>query len=218
MLITQRPNDTPQGLQTLNQFVGGTNVEVSIAGYSQSTAIQSLLQAFESLNISATLPALKTNLLDSASLKGTYARAVAASCRDSPRHTRAVLPTTGHANDTAHTVVALANPFSADLVVTRVQSDVTFKGITLGTIDMPVTFSSKGNSTTDSPNLDLNMNMDPASLFTVTRILAQEAGESTEQLDAIVALGGYTYLNNVTARAVEKRDNMFTCVLHLVGT
>ena len=123
----------------------------------------------------------------------------------------AVLSTTGHTNNTAHTVVSLANPFTSDLVITKVQSDVTFKGITLGTIDMPITFSSAGNSTTESPNLDLQMNMDPTSLFTVTRVLAQDAKLDTSQLDAIVALGGYTYFSNVTSRAVvEKRDNMFT--------
>ena len=36
-------------------------------------------------------------------------------------------------------------------------------------------------------------------------------------LDAIVQLGGYQYLNNLTSRAVEfkKRDNMFTYVVFL---
>ncbi len=175
--------------------MGGTDVEVVIAGYSKSTEVSSLLSAFESLNITATLPALKSQLLNSASLK--------------------VLPTTGHTNDTAHAVVSLANPFTADLVITKVQSNVTFHEITLGTIDMPVTFASKGNASTDSPALDLQMNMDPEALFTVTRILAGDAGLETDQLDAIVALGGYTYLNGVGVgkskrEVVEKRDNMFT--------
>ena len=55
-----QPNGTPEGLQTLNDFVGGSDVEVAIAGYSQSTEVTSLLEAFKSLNITATLPALKT--------------------------------------------------------------------------------------------------------------------------------------------------------------
>ena len=67
------------------------------------------------MNITATLPALKANLLNSASLE--------------------VLPTTGHADDVAHATVSLANPFTADLVITKVQSSVTFHGITLGTIE-----------------------------------------------------------------------------------
>ena len=178
-------------MQTLDDFVGGSDVEVVISGFSQSTAVSSLLEAFESLNITATLPALKANLLNSASLE--------------------VLPTTGHADDVAHATVSLANPFTADLVITKVQSSVTFHGITLGTIDQEVQFASKGKSTTDSPNLDLVMNMDPQALFTVTRVLAQDAGLDTAQLDAIVQLGGYQYLNNLTSN-VRKRDNMFTYV------
>ena len=46
---------------------------MSIAGFGQSTQIDSLLEAFESLNISASLPALKSKLLNSASLEGTLA-------------------------------------------------------------------------------------------------------------------------------------------------
>ena len=120
-----------------------------------------------------------------------------------------MLPTTGRENDIAHTTVSLANPFSADLVITSVKSDVTFHGITLGTIDQDVQFTSKGKATTALPNLNLVMNMDPPSLFTVTRVLAQYAQLDTAQLDAIVQLGGYQYLNNLTAN-VRKRDNMFT--------
>ena len=96
-------------------------------------------------------------------------------------------------------------------MITKVQSSVTFHGITLGTIDQAVQFASKGKSTTDSPNLDLVMNMDPQALFTVTRVLAQDAGLDTAQLDAIVQLGGYQSLNNLTSN-VRKRDNMFTYV------
>ena len=200
MVLTSRslqPNDTPQGKQTLDDFVGGTDVVVAISGYSQSTGVASLLEAFESLNLTAKLPALKSKLLQSASL--------------------VVLPTTGHSDDIAHTTVSLANPFSADLLITSVKSSVTFHGLTLGTIDQQVQFASKGKSTTNSPDLNLNMNMDPQTLFTVTRVLAQEAGLNTAQLDAIVQLGGYQYLNNLTSRAVEfeKRDNMFTYVVFL---
>ncbi|KAI0739355.1 hypothetical protein C8Q80DRAFT_1123812 [Daedaleopsis nitida] len=193
------PNGTPEGTSTLNDFVGGTDVEVLISGYDQSTAVTSLLEAFKSLNISATLPALKSKLLKTASLK--------------------ILETTGHENDIAHTVVSLANPFTADLAITHVQSNVTFHDINLGTIDMPIAFASKGKSTTASPALDLALNMDPASLFTVTRILAGQAGLNTQQIDAIVQLGGYKYVTDVgggsakraeATGALEKRDNLFT--------
>ncbi len=69
--VCLQPNGSPEGLQTLNEFVGGTDVEVVIAGYSQSTEVISLLEAFKSLNINATLPALDAKLLNSASLQGS---------------------------------------------------------------------------------------------------------------------------------------------------
>lgn len=56
------------------------------------------------------------------------------------------------------------------------------------------------------------MNLDPSSIFTVTRALAVEAGLNTEQLDGIVQLGGYQYLMttgpNVSTH--QRRDNIFT--------
>jgi hypothetical protein len=66
------PNNSPLGLQTLNEFVGGKDVNLDIAGYDQSTNVASLLQAFETLNISVVLPGLNASLLSSAALEGTY--------------------------------------------------------------------------------------------------------------------------------------------------
>ena len=81
---------------------------------------------------------------------------------------------------------------------------------------------SAGKSTTTSPNLNLDLNLDPQTLFTVTRSLAVKAGLPTEQLDGIVTLGGYHYLSTtsqkrevieaeIAARSLEKRDNIYTC-------
>lgn len=64
------PNNSPLGQLTLDQFVGGKDVDLSIAGYSQSTEVVSLLQAFETLNISVVLPGLNASLLSSAALIG----------------------------------------------------------------------------------------------------------------------------------------------------
>lgn len=47
------------------------DVELSIAGYDESTDTASLLEAFKTLKIDVVLPSLKTNLLDTAALKGT---------------------------------------------------------------------------------------------------------------------------------------------------
>lgn len=46
-----------------------SDVQLTIAGFNGSTQIPSLAQAFNSLHINVTLPALKTNLLDSAALQ-----------------------------------------------------------------------------------------------------------------------------------------------------
>lgn len=118
--------------------------------------------------------------------------------------------------------VNLVNPFTAGLDITKITSSVTSHGIALGTIATSTNFTSVGKSTTTSPTLDLNLNFDPAALFTLTRVLAVEAGESITQLDGIVQLGGYQYVASTNAdappskREAEPRDlskrNIYTCV------
>lgn len=48
--------------------ISGQDVEIAIVGYDNSTQVQSLLPAFESLNITTTLPGLKSSLLLSGAL------------------------------------------------------------------------------------------------------------------------------------------------------
>ncbi|KAI0049858.1 hypothetical protein FA95DRAFT_1604022 [Auriscalpium vulgare] len=184
---TFTPNVSPQGQQTLNEFVGKKDVELTIAGYDGSTNVTSLLQAFKTLALGVTLPGLTTSLLSTAALT--------------------VLPTTGHANNISHVSVALVNPFTAGLDITQITSTVSYRGVTLGTIQTGTNFTSRGKATTDSPALDLDMNMDPPSLFTVTRVLAEEAGLGTEQLDGIVALGGYQYVQTTGGSPPSRRTN-----------
>lgn len=106
------------------------------------------------------------------------------------------------------------NPFTAGLTITGVRSNVSTHGIPLGTIGTSTSFASAGKSTTNSPNLDLEMNMDPAALFTVTRLCAVAAGLSTEQLDGIVGIGGYKYLQTTggdgSSTSSKKRGNIYT--------
>jgi hypothetical protein len=106
------------------------------------------------------------------------------------------------------------NPFTAGLMVTGVRSNVSTHGIPLGTIRTITNFASAGRSTTNSPYLDLEMNMDPAALFTVTRSCAIVAGLSTKQLDGIVGLGGYKYLQTTaedsSIASPKKRGNIYT--------
>ncbi|KAG6891741.1 hypothetical protein C0992_006161 [Termitomyces sp. T32_za158] len=183
-------NRNAQGQQTLNDFVGKKDVQLTIAGFNESTKIASLVEAFETLNIDVILPGLKTNLIDTAALE--------------------ILSTTGRSNNISHVTVSLNNPFSTPLEITKISSTVSSFGILLGNIESNVNFKSAPNSTTESPTLDLNMNFDPATLFTVTRALAVEAGMDVDPLDAIVNLGGIKYLS-ITGEPpkTQRRANIF---------
>ncbi|KAH0589321.1 hypothetical protein H2248_005083 [Termitomyces sp. 'cryptogamus'] len=183
-------NSSPQGQQTLNDFVGKKDVQLTIAGFNESTKIASLVEAFETLNIDVVLPGLKTNLINRAALE--------------------ILSTTGRSNNISHVTVSLANPFSTPLEITKISSKVSSFGILLGNIESNVNFKSAPNSTTESPTLDLNMNFDPSALFTVTRALALEAGLDVDPLDAIVRLGGIQYLS-ITGEPpkLDSRANIF---------
>ncbi len=143
--------------------------------------------------------------------------------RRSDSESRLVLPTTGHENNITHVSVALVNPFTAGLLITGIRSTVSTHGINLGTIATSTNFTSTGKSTVNSPNLDLDLNMDPATLFTVTRLCAVAAGLSTEQLDGIVQLGGYRYLQTTdgpgnSPGATKKRDNLYTYVIMMYSS
>ncbi|KAH9485291.1 hypothetical protein JR316_0002199 [Psilocybe cubensis] len=187
-------NKSPQGLQTLNDFISKEDTHITIAGFDGSTQVPSLADAFKALSLDVILPGLKTNLINSASLK--------------------VLPTTGKENNISHVTVSLSNPFSAPLQITKISSNVTSFGILLGSIDQDISFESSPKSSTDSPVLDFNLNFDPSSLFTVTRALAVEAGEDVAPLDSIVQLGGIHYLpitqptSNNQAR--KRQGNLFS--------
>ncbi|KAJ7716738.1 hypothetical protein DFH07DRAFT_349612 [Mycena maculata] len=190
-------NNSPKGLETLNDFVGKTDVSLSISGYNESTAIASLTAAMQTLDIDVTLPALQTNLLNTASLE--------------------ILSTTGKTSNISHVTVQIANPFTTPLEITSISSTVSAFGVTLGTINSTTQFNNPGKITTTSPALDLNMNFDPAALFSVTRRLALEAGLNVAPLDSIVQLGGITYLPSAATsvspikRGIELRDtNLFT--------
>lgn len=123
----------------------------------------------------------------------------------------------------SHVTVNLMNPFSAALQITEITSSVTSHGIELGAIQQSVQFPAAAKSTSTSPALNLNMNLDPPSIFSVTRALAVDAGLDTAQLDEIVSLGGYQFLpttnadtppsNSSSKRQIvnfEKRANIFT--------
>ncbi|KAK0485666.1 hypothetical protein IW261DRAFT_1451420 [Armillaria novae-zelandiae] len=185
-------NDSAQGLQTLDDFVGRKDVQLSIVGYDGSTEIASLSEAFKTLDIGVILPGLNTTLLDQAALE--------------------ILSTTGRENNISHVSVNIQNPFTAALGITNIQSTVSSTGLTLGTIESSNAFTIDGKSTATSPELDLNMNMSPSVLFTLTRRLAVDAGLDTVQLDGIVGIGGISYVGETNASSLKRdtQSNIYT--------
>jgi hypothetical protein len=168
------PNNNRQGLETLAQFVDKKDTKITISGYDSSTKVASLVEAFKGLKTDVSLPGMKESLIQSTSMT--------------------VLPTTSATNNIVHAKVVIANPFTADLTITKVTSTIKSHGLTLGTIDQSVTFPLPGKQQSTSPDLNLALNMDTATLLTLLKRLATDAGMPTDQLDAIVAIGGFSYL------------------------
>lgn len=119
--------------------------------------------------------------------------------------------------------VDLKNPFTSGLTITNINSTVMSHGLNLGTIQAATNFPASGLSTTTSPVLELNLNFDHPTLFTLLRRLAVQAGEATDQIDQIVALGGIQYVPSTDADGAKlphkrhgrrhgRRANIFTCV------
>ncbi|KAK2467793.1 hypothetical protein APHAL10511_000088 [Amanita phalloides] len=185
---TFNPDRSPQGQQTLNDFISHRDIPLTISGFSGSTNIASLAKAIDALNINVTLPGSKANLLGAASLT--------------------VLPTTGE-NNISHVQVTLNNPFSVDLHITYIKSTISAFGIPLGTIDTAIDFRVPKKSSIQSPVLYLDMNLDPSSLFTLTRRLAVEAGLNVAPLDAVVKLGGCQYRSLINGSVSRRQSNLF---------
>jgi hypothetical protein len=105
--------------------------------------------------------------------------------------------------------VTVNNPFTADLHISHINSSVSSYGIPLGTIDTTTDLLVPGNSSATSPLLNLNMNFDPAALFTLTRDLAVKAGLNVAPLDAIVSLGGYQYISPSNGTTSKRQNDIF---------
>ncbi|KAH9835153.1 uncharacterized protein C8Q71DRAFT_764402 [Rhodofomes roseus] len=184
------PNASGEGKQTLDDFVGGTDADIIIKGFDSSTEVASLLGAFKTLSLGATLPGLTSRLLDSASLT--------------------ILETTGITNNISHVTVSLANPFTAALQITSIASTVSSHGLTLGTIKSTDAFTSDGKATTNSPELDLDMDLDPAVIFSLLRALAVDQGMDTAQVDGIMEIGGIQLAQTYGRRNVHAKRNIYT--------
>ena len=166
------------------------DVATSIKGFEDSTEVASLLDAFKTLSLGATLPGLQSKLLDSAALT--------------------ILDTTGVTNNISHVSVVLANPFTADLGVKSIKSTVTSHGLTLGTITSNDAFTSAGKTTTTSPELNLDMNLEPSVIFSLLRALAVDQGMETDQIDGIMQIGEIQPVQTYGRRDVLATRNIYT--------
>ena len=185
---TVDPNQTPKGMDMLNQFIGGVPTPLNISGTPDTIEIESLVPAFEALRVNSSLPPLSVNLVQSGSLE--------------------VLRTTGVTDDVANLSVALKNPFTADLHLTHLQANATSHGIYVGTIDSPLNFLAKGKDVSESEQVALHMNLYPPDIFGLVRSLAIDAGESTKQLDGILSVGGYTPTKGTDANSPKSKRDM----------
>ncbi|SPO24995.1 probable conserved hypothetical Ustilago-specific protein [Ustilago trichophora] len=173
------PNASPYGIETLNRFISGQDTDLGINGFSGSTAVSSLLPALSQIRLKSTLPGLKSTLVQSANLT--------------------VLDTTGITNNIANSTVYLANPFTSPLTITRIRSNVTSHGIFVASIDTPLNFVAQGRAVTQSPPVQLGLNLYPPDIFALVRALAVQSGQNPAYIDGVVQLGGYTLTPTTSA-------------------
>lgn len=171
------PNSSPQGKQLLTYFVGGNDTVVQIAGFNGTTAVTSLLLGLSQIELTSTLPGLKSKLIQNSSL--------------------VVLPDT-LTTKVAHAAVMIANPFTAPLVITKVTSTISYNGIPVGSINQDISsnpIAVAGKSSAVSPPLSLVMNLEPASIALLLYESAKAASGITpdqiKALDGLLNLGGF---------------------------
>lgn len=138
----------------------GVDVDTTIAGTSDSTAIPSLQSALSQIRLSpVSIPALHSTLIKSVSL---------------------TFPIDIVKTGVASTAFTLANPFTASINLLKVGATATYHGVQLGKINS-VDVSSKpvhadGHSTVTSPNLPLEYNLDPMATIQLLTIASQQNG------------------------------------------
>ncbi|ORX55671.1 hypothetical protein DM01DRAFT_1335066 [Hesseltinella vesiculosa] len=172
-VATFDPNSSQDGKNMLTSFVEGKNSTTSIAGFSGSTQIASLVEAFQAINIQTTLPGLNTTLVQSANL---------VVLADSPQ------------TSIVNVAVNLNNPFTAGLAISKIVSSATYKGMPVGNINVDLSgnpFVANGHSVTPSQALPMTMNLEPAALALLMRDLAVDAHLDTQPLDALLGMGGF---------------------------
>lgn len=167
------PKSSDIGQNLLSTFVMGKDNGVQISGHSDSTAIASLAEPLSVVSLGSTLPGLKAPLIQNGAMSVS--------------------------SDTVKTgvvgvKVAIANPFTSGLAITKVVAAATLSGMPVGNIDQDISgspFAIPGKATAESQLLNMNMNIEPASVALLLRTLAVKANMDTRSLDALLSLGGF---------------------------
>jgi uncharacterized protein GlcG (DUF336 family) len=168
------PKSSDIGQNLLSTFVMGQDNSVQISGHSDSTAIASLAEPLSVISLGSTLPGLKSALIQKGALS--------------------VLPDTIQTG-VVGVKVSIANPFTTGLSITKVIAAATFAGMPVGNIDQDISsnpFVIPGKATAESQLLNMNMNIEPASVALLLRTLAVQANMNTRSLDALLGLGGFS--------------------------
>ncbi|KAI8343892.1 hypothetical protein BC941DRAFT_342149 [Chlamydoabsidia padenii] len=167
------PKSSQDGQTMLSSFVMGKNSSTSIGGFKGSTQIASLVKALGALKIDTTLPGLQAPLIQNGALS---------------------VLTDSVQTSIVHVSVSIKNPFTAGLAITKVKSAATYKGMPVGNIDQDISnnpFVIGGNSTASSPQLNMQMNLQPAAVALLMRDLAVDAHLDTKALDGLLGMGGF---------------------------
>ncbi|CAO3627231.1 unnamed protein product [Cunninghamella blakesleeana] len=167
------PKSSQDGQTMLSTFVMGKNSSASIGGFEKSTAIASLVKALSVIKIDTTLPGLKAPLIQYGNL---------------------VVPENAPQTGVVNVAVTIANPFTAGLAITAVKAAATYKGMPVGNIDQDISsnpYVIGGHATTASPQLNMNMNIEPAAVALLLRNLALDANLDTKALDGLLGMGGF---------------------------
>jgi hypothetical protein len=167
------PKSSQDGQSMLSSFVMGKNTSTSIGGFKESTAIASLVKALSSIKIDTTLPGLKAPLIQKGAL---------------------TVLTDSIQTTVVHVSVEIANPFTAAMTINKVKSAATYKGMPVGNIDQDISnnpFVINGHATAASPQLNMQMNLQPAAVALLMRDLAVDAKLDTKALDGLLGMGGF---------------------------
>ncbi|CAO3631253.1 unnamed protein product [Cunninghamella blakesleeana] len=167
------PKSSQEGQTMLSTFVMGKNSSTAIGGFAESTAVASLAKALGAIKINTVLPGLSSPLIKSAGLT--------------------VLPDTIQTG-IVNVAVVIGNPFTAGLAITKVVSAATYKGMPIGNINQDISnnpFVISGHANGTSPQLNMNMNLEPAVVALLMRDLAVDAHMDTKALDALLGMGGF---------------------------